>query len=210
MQKIVGISGKAGSGKTTFAKEAIRMYGGVKMALADAVKEEVEMFLQLVEVPYRKENLYGTAKDREEQLLIPANMLHNIDERLRLILSAYFGIRGNGMVGTFRHLLQLWGTEYRRADNPDYWVDRLRDKIMCCQEVDIYVDDVRFESEAEAIKSWGGLLVRVERCGGPFISTPNHPSETALDKYEGFDEFMHNYGSLGQFKSETIKLVGGM
>lgn len=47
------------------------------------------------------------------------------------------------------------------------------------------ITDLRFPNEAKAIKDRGGLLIRIDR---PSIkSTDNHPSETSLDDYDGFD-----------------------
>lgn len=43
--RIVAFAGKSQSGKTTSALHAISVFGGTKIALADAVKEEVAEFL---------------------------------------------------------------------------------------------------------------------------------------------------------------------
>lgn len=88
-----------------------------------------------------------------------------------------------------RRLLQWWGTDFRRTEDPDYWVKRgiaHAVEIALRAPVDTLVvfTDVRFENEAEAIREQlGGLVfevrasdeVRAARTGGTV--TPAHASE---------------------------------
>ena len=46
----------------------------------------------------------------------------------------------------------------------------------------------------EAIKSKGGILIRINRPG--FEDTDEHKSETALDNYDGFDYVIENDSSI--------------
>lgn len=86
-----------------------------------------------------------------------------------------------------RTLMQWWGTEYRRKQDPLYWVKRLRKTFDDAGPEIALVTDVRFPDEAAAIKSWGGYLVRVIRTTEPDVIVPKHPSEQALDGYAGWD-----------------------
>ncbi len=89
--------------------------------------------------------------------------------------------------GKPRTLLQWWGTDYRRAQDPDYWVKRLQETPERDNPEIALVTDMRFPNEAEAIKRMGGYLVKVERTTKPDIIVPAHPSEQALDGYTGWD-----------------------
>jgi len=62
-----------------------------------------------------------------------------------------------------RFLLQQWGTEFRREQDPDYWVDYGLDYIAKLDTPESLwcVTDVRFANEAEAIKRVGGKVVLV-------------------------------------------------
>jgi len=85
-----------------------------------------------------------------------------------------------------RRLLQFWGTELRRADDPEYWVKRgiaLAEKIGAEEPRCLVVfTDVRFSNEADAIHRLGGMTaevvapesVRTERVG---MKVPAHTSE---------------------------------
>ena len=61
------------------------------------------------------------------------------------------------------------------------------------------ISDVRFPNEADAIRAFGGLVVRVERPGvGPING---HESEIALDGYD-FDLVVVNDGTLDELTDE--------
>lgn len=90
-----------------------------------------------------------------------------------------------------RKLQIWWGTDYRRAENPDYWVQQAeKEALMVAKSGVIPVfTDVRFPNEARMIQLHGGLIVRVmappevreARLG---FLPPEHASETAMDDYE--------------------------
>ena len=71
------------------------------------------------------------------------------------------------------------------------------------------ITDVRFPNEAEAIKRYGGKVIRVNR---DYVSTEDpkhqHSSETALDNYEGFDHIVQNDGTIPELveKIKALKL----
>jgi hypothetical protein len=89
-----------------------------------------------------------------------------------------------------RRLLQWWGTDLRRADDPDYWVKKTEQFGLKQAKLERWpvFTDVRFPNEADMIKRNGGIIVRVlapievrtERLG---TIPPNHASETAMDDY---------------------------
>jgi hypothetical protein len=90
--------------------------------------------------------------------------------------------------GKHPKLLQWWGTEYRRAQDPDYWVQKMYEGIPPTVDVAL-VTDVRFPNEADSITQRGGYTVKVERLnpdGSAFVCPDRfafHPSETSLDNY---------------------------
>ncbi|HAR43493.1 MAG TPA: hypothetical protein DCS07_12815 [Bdellovibrionales bacterium] len=204
--RIIGLAGKAGTGKTTFAKHAISVFGGTKIALGDAVKEEAAEFLDSCLVAYEQQHLYGTQDDKAEIFSVLVGDWLQTDYRLRKILNPYTEFDGNSVSMSYRQLLQLWGTEYRRAQKESYWADKGKEKILATEGL-IFVDDIRFPDEAEMIQDLGGVLIRIERPGGPFISTPDHPSETSLDGCNMFNWTLFNGGSLDEFKAEVEKLM---
>ena len=58
-----------------------------------------------------------------------------------------------------RALMQNYGTEVRRGDDPNYWVKRW----LALVDGDVVADDVRFKNEAQTIADKGGVIVRIVR-----------------------------------------------
>jgi len=193
--RLFGVSGKAQSGKTTFANHAISLFGGTKISLADSVKEEVSEFLETCGVYFEQRNLYGSAADREE--IFYNREFMNLNTDLKPLLKPYMSYRG---------LLQVWGTNYRRAQDPQYWVKKAQEKI---QKTDglIFIDDVRFPDECEMVHAENGATIRVSRPGGPRIKESEHISETALDAYADFNLRVFNNGTLKDYHAEVEKLL---
>jgi len=86
---------------------------------------------------------------------------------------------------TYGQFLQWFGTDVVRAKNPDAWVDMAIESAIddpCC-----IFDDVRFPNEANAIRSRGGVVIKLvgDPSGIRAASTRdrNHESETAMDDY---------------------------
>src|SRR6266705_2754477 len=62
-----------------------------------------------------------------------------------------------------RAILQRWGTEYRRAQDTDYWVKYASQKMKALQDqakgaAAFAVSDVRFPNEAAMIREQGGVV----------------------------------------------------
>ena len=83
-----------------------------------------------------------------------------------------------------RRLLQLLGTEWGREMRPTIWVDTLLKRAAECRD-HIYVTDVRFPNEAEALHNAGFKLIRIHRSDalrvGAGASSESHASETSID-----------------------------
>lgn len=65
---------------------------------------------------------------------------------------------------TSRDILQLWGTEYRRQQQKDYWCKALAGRLRSAYAAwNTVITDVRFSDEAEVIKSLGGHIWLIKR-----------------------------------------------
>lgn len=110
-----------------------------------------------------------------------------------------------GMTTKDAPLLQMVGTDLYRRQNPDIWVNALMYQLDEERPDIAIIADVRFPNEARAIQTRGGYLINISRQtadGAPWVAgdrDPNHPSETALDNYEGWDHYIEaKDGQLGQ------------
>lgn len=83
---------------------------------------------------------------------------------------------------TPRETLQLWGTQYRRASDPLYWIRKVHRSVVYfareLHERHFVITDVRYDNEANLVRSLGGELWQVTRpgCGGELEG--NHSSAT--------------------------------
>lgn len=89
-------------------------------------------------------------------------------------------------LGKQRKLLQWWGTEYRRAQHPAYWVKKLFKTIDAEKPQVALVTDVRFFNELFALKEKRpdrvGYCIRIDREGFDDSATNSgHVSEQELD-----------------------------
>lgn len=157
ISQVVGIAGHAQHGKDTAAAVLIQEAGYTRIGLADAVRE-----LVLAVDPL----LYGG---------------------IRLaVLVRQAGWEEAKKVPEVRRLLQAAGTEgVRQVIGEDAWIRALKRKIDAA-EGPVVVPDVRFANEADALRNWGGLLIRVRRLNEDGSVFDNglgllHPSEAQVD-----------------------------
>lgn len=207
---IIGFAGKAASGKTTAARYLMELQDNIViLPMAVVLRQEVENFIRQVGAEDKVSLVYGDQDDKVR--------VFYVDEKKALQLCpVWTGFvtmnqdiqdRPGQTAVTVRRILQWWGTEYRRAQDPDYWTKAWEKKL---QEYDlsqthIIVDDVRFVNELEVIKNNGGRFVRIIRPG--FNGANNHSSENSLDDYDAWDLVIDNDGSLEAFKQRSKELV---
>ncbi len=92
----------------------------------------------------------------------------------------------------FRTGLQWFGTEFRRElFGDDYWLVKASSALEEIHSPVVVVPDVRFTNEAEWVKSYGGVMVRINRTAGLLPVEDTHASETDLDDYD-FDYVLEN------------------
>lgn len=172
---IVGFTGKLRSGKSTAAMYLIenRDYKlasfakPLKAALVEAVNREV----MDAWTPEQSAAFFGGTASFKELGLFTVEDLNANKE-------------------VWRPMLQAFGTGVRNLVDWDHWVNKAVDELS--PDYDYVFDDVRFLNEAQAIKSRGGLIVRLEapiearayRAGqsvSELLAVSDHPSETEQD-----------------------------
>lgn len=177
---IIGFSGYARSGKDESAK-ALAELGYRRVAFADKLREFLYALNPIVD---NTSNAHGAI-------------------RVSDVVDAYGwdGYKETQWGPEIRQLLQHLGTECGRQIISDtVWIDAALNGV----DGDTCVTDCRFPNEAQAIKSRGGLMVRVERPGvGPANS---HPSETALDDWP-WDCVVENDGTIEELHQKVRRVV---
>lgn len=191
---IVGVSGKAGSGKDTVADVLVRDHGFVRISLADPMKRFAQHLWHFSDA-----QLWGPSEQRNAP-----------DPRYR---------RADGSFLSPRHALQLLGSEWGRECDQNVWI---RHAFMCAERVmassvlhytpegglvyggekprprGVVIPDVRFANEMRAIRDAGGQVWRVTRGTSLHGAESQHVSETEQDSIhdDAFDRVIRNDGTL--------------
>lgn len=187
---IIGISGKKQCGKDTVCKiikalDIWNRYGDGDMLTF--VKMLLKTPSPLGSIWYK--HAYADKLKQVLSIILNVNVAAFEDNIFKMSNSEI--AKPEGGYYTNRELLQRFGTEVGRSISPTLWVDAL---FTSYSEDDYWIiPDVRFPSEAKAIKDRGGIIIRVDR---ETFSHDNHPSETALDDYEGFDYRIDNNNDI--------------
>jgi len=175
---IIGLIGKKQSGKTTLMKSLL------STRFADKF-----LYINF------KDALVGEIKENFRELLTEISKIYKkpidvlFDEKPPLI----------------RALLQNYGTDVRRKDDNDYWVNKT---VVGANDVfsDIIFGDIRFLNEAKAVKNIGGTLIKIERDTGQYDS---HISETELDNIIA-DYVIQNNGTIEEMTKKFIEIINGI
>jgi len=185
---IIGVSGKARSGKDTFAEMLARELqtqtgqSYVLMAYAHELKLKVQKDFDL-----SYEQLWGDNKEIED---------NRYRKHTRKDGYSYW---------TPREIMQNYG-QFFRTINYDFWVDHLFNVIEEKEYKNVIITDGRHINEVNAVVDRGGFHVRVEREEDEATHNKQHISETALDDGHRIDFTVQNYGTLEELK-ETARTV---
>jgi len=211
MSRLIGISGKPGSNKLFYGFRIIRElrlrgYSADLVSLAKPLYEELNYIADQVvdKVPNEKiieENNLGNRGFKLIELLNP--------EAIGEKNPVYGYSRRNEF---FRAALSVLGTEIRREQNANYFLNKLEDQL---KDLDFGVlIDLRFPNEADFIFQNQGMTIRVN----VYDETDNHGgykynkgmesiTEKALDDYPLFDyEFNKEFfnGTLFGYELEKF------
>jgi hypothetical protein len=184
VRQIIGICGAAGSGKDAVAA-VLTERGFQKRSFAEALRREVRRALTVPE--YRK-SIWYAMPDVTRGWLCECQAVDDLDPWAKPTSTP------------MRGLLQTFGTEFRRAQDPDYWVKRESESLPPSGRF-VYTD-VRFWNEYDMIRRLSGIVWRVERPGVP---GNGHISETFWPHFAA-DVVIRNDGTVDDLKHFVLNL----
>jgi len=175
-KNIIGITGKAGSGKDTLANYLIDQ-GYIKLSFGSAVKDIVSII-----TGWPRDFVEGTNKDRH----LRETLKHPDYNK------------------TCRELMQYIGTDlFRNQLDDNIWVNIIKNKIKTDNENNKFViSDVRFDNEAQMIKSIGGCIIHINR-NDQIVS--NHISENGISL--NYDHCIDNNGSINDLYNNINQIL---
>ena len=166
--RIIGISGKIGSGKSTAADFLEDKFN----ATGSRAKQ--------VSFAYALKKVVATLCDTSFETQLSQSGKNTIDP----VLGKSYG-----------SLQQLVGTGLRETVDPNIWIKIALDTPRSDTEI-LIIPDVRFKNEAQSIIDRGGFLIRME--GDPANIRKNsnrdlnHISETDLDDWQQWNLIIYN------------------
>lgn len=193
--KLIALCGAAGAGKDTVAD----MLPARKLAFADALYSEVSEAWGVSEARLK----HRDAKELPSRLLAIA-FCKDPD------FCEFKACEDWDAPRSPRKILQWWG-DYRRAQNPGYFVQRTREVIQGAEPgQSLVVTDCRFDNEVVMIRDLGGQLWQVVRPGIVAGGT-GHVSDTDGSRFAP-DRVVCNDGSLEDLRlalDEAMRAEGG-
>jgi hypothetical protein len=181
---IIGLTGTMGSGKDATAI-ILADYGYKRLAFADTLRFECGIVLEYRQLP--------EDAPPAPELVVDAVLNAEPAE-----------VYAKPTTPRMRALLQWWGTEYRRAQDPNYWIKQMRAKLQATPRA--AVTDVRFPNEAALVREFGGEVWRVERPGLTADGIAGHASEQ-VHLIEA-DRVIDNSGTLDDLRRMAAAWVG--
>ena len=184
--KIKVYIGVIGSGKDFMAKKET----DIQLAFADALREEVwKMLGWKPKTPEEYEEF------KSQKWKLPGDRLH------------YF---------TGRDILQRYGTDIRRKEDPNYWTKKLVDKLILFNSIDMPLDpgklplnkcsigitDCRFENEIIHLIKFSDkylvplTFVHTDYKSDRYDSESNHESEKVAQQFVGFTGSQQEFNKL--------------
>lgn len=178
---LIGLSGKAGSGKSTVGDYLNGAHGYEQFAFAGALKEVVALAFDF------DEEQMSLGKEKPDP---------------RWGVSPRWCLQWLGTEVFRDRWPHIWIRHLRRE---------ILDFLALNGQRPIVVTDVRFRDEAEALQRMGAVLVRIARPGGEDAGgtgIPGHVSEIDLDGWDGWDHVVVNDGSLRDLAAAVEMIMG--
>lgn len=178
---IIGLSGKAGSGKDLCADYLVSNYHFTKLSFASELKDMLAMLFG-----WNRTTLDGLTPE---------------DRAWREQIDTYWATTLNIPHFTPRYAMQYIGTDlFRDRFSPNFWAAIIDHRISKTSG-DIVVSDVRFENEYELIKKHNGIVFCINRNA---CKQDLHASEQVPKQY---DYRISNNGSLEEYYSHIDRYI---
>jgi hypothetical protein len=210
--KLIGLSGPAGAGKDTIADYLVAKHDFTKFSFSDPLYAECAAAFRI-----DKALLY--VRETKEQPMSALAPINCTDPTFVEVMRAD-GI-GQTQPVSPRRALQLWGTEYRRNQDPLYWItkaglfveawwQRIQHDHPGRQHGGLVNCSVRFPNERAFIEHYNGEIWHVRRgdwAKGMGAHEAKHEAETGLPNL-AHDKEVHNNGTIEQLHTAAVLLLG--
>lgn len=237
MIKLLGMTGRAGSGKDTAAGMLSDMLGFETYALASPIKNLVNSLFG-----WGYDHSEGSLKEQELAVTFSSvgfglfkhswneyNLELHTGEKPVPAALGILNTLGLNHTDTFgevigfispRKAYQLVGTEWGRSFKDTLWLDIASDGLRTRAESDdswehgsikrgTIITDIRFPNERDWLESMNGKLVHLDRGGYTRTEETSHSSEAGLEVGED-DWVLYNKGSLSDLRESVADIASAV
>lgn len=214
----IGISGKIGSGKNYLASKLseeflARGYSCAETSFARPLKDELSRVIADRKKP-NKLSIFALAKKYN----FPLWQAYRLVSFFQKEINANATLTGDNKTQGIRSSLQYLGTDIRRKQRDNYWVELL-DKTLPQADI-VFIPDARFPNEANYVYDEQGVNLRLEVPREVILRraserdkirynavSENHASETSLDDYDKFDIIVGETFDVVQLANDIEKRI---
>lgn len=197
--RIIGLTGLEGAGKDSVAIVLNKHHLAFPIAFADALRTEVA---DAYGVHIHELTCRATKEQPSEQLAL----WRCLDGAFMQAIIATLPDVDPAAPQSPRQIMRWWGTEYRRAQDPQYWIKAMRERLDWAHGIPLpatalVITDVRFANEADLVRELGGQIWRVHR---PDHSVDSDHVSTVSGKEFAPDQTVINAGDLADLDRSTL------
>jgi hypothetical protein len=207
-QILIGFGNKARQGKDTAATGVKRWcqqndFPVLQVGFADALRIEVSEAIGYAGGDVERLLAEGFNDFDGQHYSIPSYVKATPDPAMDEPLCPY---------GKHAKILQWWGTEFRRAQNPNYWVDKFKESVVGFKGV-VIAADTRFMNEAIAVLELGGSTANVRRLnedGTQYFDSSRpagHQSEIELDIWNWDYRIIAKSGQVALIQAQAVEIL---
>lgn len=172
---IIGLLAKKRHGKDTIADYLVEHHGFRKLHFADPLKNICKELYK-----FSDEQLNGNLKD------------------VVIVEHCNRGVIGR----TPRSFFKDHGMEQRNKLGEDFWIEHMKGRM---ENGNIAIADVRFQNEVNAIKEWGGIVIKIVR---DLDNDDFHQSEVEIDRVDNYDYEVFNDGTIEELYEKIENILG--
>lgn len=201
---VLALTGPKECGKDTVADFLVTHCGFVKLAFADALRVEVSDAFAI-------EPLYLVRRETKEHpmssLALSKCLSDGFVGRVLINHQEQSAAVDREAPRSPRQIMQWWGTDYRRAQDPNYWTKQTSARISYMMRERLahrfVITDCRFDNEADMVRqSHGGHVWQVTRPGRE-VPAGSHVSETTGEAFSP-DAVIDNSAGLQELQERVL------
>ena len=225
--KLIGLAGPARVGKDTIADYLVEKYGFLKFSFSDSLYTEVAKAFDVDEAALRRDDLkeepaqWLALKRCDDKAFVEACLAEEGFPMSQYATAECVGAAKTGFIidpRSPRWVLQRWGTAYRRAQDPDYWIKRTDEFVKTYLEAvgrgdipnagGLVNTSVRFPNECEYIRANNGEVWHIHRRTAEAKHLGTYVSELRLEAKDA-DRVLLNNSTIERLRTATSLFMQG-